>query len=237
MMNLNRAIEQFFGVAGRGQTYLNALYLLVSFPLGILYFVFLVTGLSLGISLIIVWVGLLILSAVFVAWYGLLIFERQLAIWMLKEDIPPMTREDMSHLSLWQKFVAAVKNPVTWKGLLYLFARFPLGVFSFVVLITLLALSASLLAAPLYYRYVLEVVPPMHLTINGAVFDRWLIDTPIEAALACFAGILVTLGSMHVLNSLAWVSGKFARVMLGNFSAGPTPPAAAAQEILEEPSI
>jgi len=40
---------QFFGVAAREGTYLNIIYLLLAFPLGCAYFVFLVTGLSLGL--------------------------------------------------------------------------------------------------------------------------------------------------------------------------------------------
>lgn len=80
MNDLGNSFANFFGVAVRGQTYLNALYLLMSFPLGIFYFVFLVTGLALGFPLIIIWIGLLILAAVFAAWYGLLAFERHLAI-------------------------------------------------------------------------------------------------------------------------------------------------------------
>jgi len=52
------------------------------------------------------------------------------------------------------------------------------------------------------------------------------VDTLGEALLVSLAGVLATLVSMHVLNGLAWVSGKFARVMLGNFSTAPVSPAA-----------
>ena len=44
-------ISNVFNVARRPQTYVNAFYLLLSFPLGIAYFVFLVTGLSVGFGL------------------------------------------------------------------------------------------------------------------------------------------------------------------------------------------
>ncbi len=49
-----RYIKRFFGVVARGQSYLNMIYLLLAFPLGVCYFVFLVTGLSLGIGLLII---------------------------------------------------------------------------------------------------------------------------------------------------------------------------------------
>jgi hypothetical protein len=215
MDTLGESLGKFFSVAIRGQTYLNALYLLIAFPLGLLYFVFLVTGLALGIPLTIIWVGLLILVAVFAAWYGLVAFERQIAIWMLKEEIPPMVRRDQSQLTIWQKFVAALGNPVTWKGLVYLFAKFPLGTLSFIALVTLVSLSGAFIAAPFYYQY----VPQAELVIDGLPWaSAWLIDTPFEASIAFLFGILLALVSMHILNGMAWVSGKFARVMLGNFS-------------------
>lgn len=91
-MNMNKTtdiVKQFFGVVTRGETYLNIIYLLLAFPLGTAYFVFLVTGLSLGLSLLIIWVGIPILLFMIVAWWGLVVFERQLAIWLLHVDIPP----------------------------------------------------------------------------------------------------------------------------------------------------
>jgi hypothetical protein len=45
---------RFFKIIGRGQAYINLFYLLAAFPLGVFYFVFLASGLSAGISLLIV---------------------------------------------------------------------------------------------------------------------------------------------------------------------------------------
>jgi hypothetical protein len=70
-MNMNETtgiVKQFFGVAARGETYLNIIYLLLAFPLGTAYFVFLVTGLSLGLGLLIIWIGIPILLFMIVAW-------------------------------------------------------------------------------------------------------------------------------------------------------------------------
>ena len=224
MESIKDGLIKFFGVAVRGQTYLNALYLLLAFPLGLFYFVFLVTGLSLGVSLVIVWVGLLLLLIVFAVWYALLVMERQMAITLLHEDIPPITRESYSGKTAWQKLKAALSNPVTWKGLLFLLAKFPLGILSFVVLVTFIALSFSLLAAPLYYNWF-----PPHITMDfGNVMwnSYWAVDTLPEALLACLAGVILTFISMHIFNGLAWVSGKFARLMLGNFNSQPDSPSA-----------
>ncbi len=219
------ALAKFFGVVARPQTYLNILYLLLAFPLGIFYFVFLVTGLSAGFPLIIVWIGLLVLALVFAAWYAFIVFERQTAIWMLHEDIPPVSRQDLTGKTLWQKFTATLSNPVTWKGLAYLFAKFPLGILSFVVVVTLLSVSVSLLAMPFYYPY---VHADFNLTLNGVYYfnPTLLVNTLPKALIVCLIGVFVTIISLHVFNGLAWVYGKFARIMLGNFAPAPLNPPA-----------
>lgn len=225
MESVISTLKKFFGVAVQGQTYLNLLYLFLAFPLGLFYFIFLVTGLSLGVSLVIVWIGLFLLAVVFAVWYSLIVFERQMAIWLLGEEIPPISRQDLRGLSLWQQFKAAVANPVTWKGLAYLLAKLPLGIVSFTFLVTFAALSVSLLAAPFYYQL---VHPQVDLTWTGPLSNSiWVVDTLGEALLASLAGVFVSLVSMHILNALAWISGKFARVMLGNAAAPAQPPAPA----------
>ncbi len=226
MQSITKALGYFFGVVLRGQTYLNALYLLLAFPLGIFYFVFLITGLSLGVALVIVWVGLLILATVFAAWYGFLAFERGMAIGMLREDIPPMSRQDLSGKNLWQKFTATLANPVTWKGLVYLLAKFPLGILSFVVLVTLLAVSATFLTMPFYYPY---FSPEITLWGDTNLYPLLTVDTLGEALLGTVFGVILLLISLHVFNGLAWLSGKFARVMLGNFSPAAAPAIAEVQ--------
>ena len=72
-------LDIIFGPATDAQTYLNLLYLLLSFPLGIAYFVFLITGLSLGAGLLVIFVGVPILIGVLFACQGLGAFERLMA--------------------------------------------------------------------------------------------------------------------------------------------------------------
>lgn len=163
------------------------------------------TGLLLGLSLSIVWVGIPILLLMLAAWWGLVVFERQLAIWLLHVDIPPMSRETASGQSAWARLKSHLSNPLTWKGLAYLFARFPLGILSFVVAIPLLVLTGVLLFAPLTYTD-----PECQMYIFS-----WQIDTLNEAVICSILGLCVGLITMHVMNCLAFVSGRFASLMLG----------------------
>ena len=94
-------------------------YLLVSFPLGIATFVCVVTLLSLGISLLIIWVGVPILIALIEGnrWFATL--ERRRAGWLLGEPIPslylPQHRRGMlGYLH------TAIGDTAVWKDLLWL---------------------------------------------------------------------------------------------------------------------
>jgi len=69
----------------------KALYRIAAGPLGTIYFTCLVTGLSLGFSLLVLaLVGVLILLAVLVGTLAAAEFERWMAINMLGQDIPPL---------------------------------------------------------------------------------------------------------------------------------------------------
>lgn len=194
----------FFGVIAHRATYRKLLYLLLSFPLGTSYFVLIVTGLSLGFGLIITLVGIPILVGVLAACYGLAAVERRLAIGLLDVEILPLpSREPTARL--WDKLKALMSDPVTWKGLLYLFMKFPLGIVSFVLPVTLLATSLGLVATPFFFRWV-----------DYSYVEPWVIDTLWEALVVAFAGFFLLFISLHVLNGLAWVSAQFARVMLGS---------------------
>jgi hypothetical protein len=82
----------FFGVVADPQSYLNIVYLLLGLPLGIAYFVVLVTGISLGLGLVVIWVGIPVLLLVFLISWAMCQFEWVLTNTMLRENIPPMTR-------------------------------------------------------------------------------------------------------------------------------------------------
>jgi hypothetical protein len=208
-------LKNFFSVFLKGQTYLNMLYLLLSFPLGIMYFVILITGFAVGIPLIIIWVGLLILLGLFALWIGFVVFERKMAIWLLKVDILPISIPDGTGKTLWQKFKTRAGNPVTWKGLVFLMAKFPIGILCFSVLVSFLSFSLSLFTVPIYYRIFQPVIDltwskmPVHLNV---------IDTLPEALICSLIGFFILLISLHILNGMAILSGKFAKVMLGNYA-------------------
>jgi hypothetical protein len=203
-LNAQHALAKFFGVAIRGRASLNGLYLLLTFPLGIAYFVFLAVGWSVGLGTLIVWIGLFILLAVLGLSWLLSAFERQQAIHLLGADVEPMWRDAGSNApTAWNRFVAFFGQKVTWTGMLFLLLKFPLGVASFVVAVTTLSVSGALLLTPFHYRW-----DTVHIL-------AWRIDTIPEALLCSLAGALLLLVSLHLMNGIAWIWKSLSRTLLG----------------------
>jgi len=210
-MDSRNWLVRFFGVVARGQTYLNILYLLLAFPLGLAYFIFFVVGFALGIPLIILWVGFLILLVVFAGWWVFILFERQQAIWLLGVELPPLWRESVSGKPVWEQVKAYASNPVTWLGLVFLFLKFPIGIICFVVAVSSIAISLALLTAPLTFSFW-----PIDVVFDWSGTWVWSIDTFWESLIAFGVGILVGFLSLHIMNGLAWVLGRLARYMLAD---------------------
>lgn len=226
-------LSKFFSVIAESQTYLNYLYLFLAFPLGLVYFIFLVTGISVGIATLILWVGLLVLLIVIAGWWLLVGFERAMAISMLHVDIPPMStpKTEKAQTSL-EKLGAFLSNPVTWKGLAFLLIKFPLGIISFSVLVAFTVVTVVLVTSPFTYHF----VQPEFWIWGGTV---WRIDTLGEAIVGMFFGIIMIFISLHIFNGLAWVSGKIAQYLLGNpqpiaETVPPTTPQAEPMPLVEE---
>jgi putative sensor protein len=214
-------LRHFCGAPFRLRTYTNLLYLLLAFPLGLAYFIFLIVGLTVGFGLTIVWVGLPILALVFAGSWAFAAFERQAAMLLLGADVPPMLPPPSPVArTAWQRAGDFFSNPVTWKGMGFLLLKLPLGLVSFAAIVVSLPLSGALLLAPLLWEMgVLE--------IDGVIFQ---VDS-IGGAWGCaVVGLVLLFLSLNLLNALAWIWRGTATVLLGSDRFGATPPSAAISE-------
>lgn len=221
-----------FGVPFRLQTYRNLLYLALAFPLGLLYFVFLAVGLSLGVGLAITVVGIPILLAVLAVSTGLATVERELATLLLGVEIP--TEEGAASDSLVGRAKRLVSDPGTWKAVVYLGSKFVIGLVSFVVVTTLLVTATSLLVVPFVYDqpgvYVgvvtdapIEFHPSLYVAWNQLLVGietvvhvgSWQVTSLAEALAVAAFGAVLGIGSLHLLNGLARFSAWYTKRMLG----------------------
>jgi signal transduction histidine kinase len=194
-------LARFAGAAVRPQTWLNLAYLLAAFPLGLAYFIVLVVGISVGAALAILIVGLGILLATLAAWRGMAAIERGVARVLLGVSIArPADRRGRPPLERIKRWL---RDPVTWKSLVFVALKFPLGLASFAAVCATGFVSLVFLFAPL-----IVLITPV--TVFG-----WIVESPLQALPLTVAGVPATLLSLNLYNGLAWLWALFARVMLG----------------------
>ena len=164
----------------RGNTYL-----LASFPVGIASFVFLVTGISLGVGLVIVWVGVPILAATLAVSRWLARFERRRAAITLGEPIPstylaPHRRGMLGWLH------TAVGDSATWKDILWLLIVLPvLGLAGFTLAVSLWGAALGLVFLPAWYWAVGDVGVDLGAVDVNTLDEAW-IGIPVGVVLLTF---------------------------------------------------
>ena len=201
-------IGNVFAPVLEAQTYKNALYVLLAFPLALVYWPILFFGFTFGFLLLIVGIGVLILLGVVVGGRVAARFERWLANALLALEIRPPDDRPTAE-GFWSTIKSYVDAPSTWRSLGFLLLKFWLGIVAVLVLFVLVTVL-ELLTAPL--RYPLEIE-------FGTVNDQpivWAIETLPETALALSLGLFLGIVLVHVTNGLAYVSGQVARALLGN---------------------
>ena len=192
-------LRRFLHVLVEPRSYLNALYLLIAFPLGLTYFVVLLGGAITGALVAGILIGLLILLAVLVAAWGFALLERELAIWLLGVDVPPLSLPDPELVSPWRMLVRHLRKSTTWRSIAYLIVKLPFGIFATSVT---LALAGPPIVGILY--------PVFRLLSRGPV--------PESIGLLILPGIPAVLGlavALQVLNFIGRTWGRFAADMLG----------------------
>lgn len=197
-------VRGIFGILAWPRTYLNLVYLMIGFPLGLAYFVFYVVGGSLGIGLAILGIGFVILFLLVLAAWALAHFERLLANGLLGAEVPRPAPTAIDEGG-WPWVKSVLGNGVTWKGLAFQLLKFPLGLASWIVTIVVLALVGGFIAAPVV----------VHFGGTIQIDPWWVADTQREAWIATAVGLAALLPALHLLNGLAWLWAQFARVMLG----------------------
>jgi Putative sensor len=221
---------------GKSNTASIILYTVLSFILSLFYFIVVIVSLSLGIGTLVIWIGLPILLLTFGVIGGIAAIERSIVSSLLGVDIPSPRATLDPHKSWWRRSVSTLRDPLTWKSLLYILFKFPLSVCTFSIMISFVATSIALLLAPLGYliaTYVLMLngihTQPETFTILGwegvsNIFNVAVTGTfdPImffKSFAWTLVGIVFWLLTRYVLQGLGWISAEFARVMLTPISA------------------
>lgn len=204
----------------------NIVFLLISFPLGLTYFMVVVTGISLGLGTLVIWIGLPILFTTMLLIHGMAEIERRMVSSLLHIPVPHQLREQHeTGRGFLRRFGRLLSDPYTWTGMIYMFMKLPIGILSFVLALTLPIVSAAVTLMPLVYLVNLFVnlillkngvqstgyIIPYFIEVHGqfdlVMFARSFIGIPV--------GLALWFATRFLLNGLARVSGELALAMLG----------------------
>ncbi|WP_275737651.1 sensor domain-containing protein [Halorhabdus sp. SVX81] len=184
--------------------YKRLVYHVLGFPLGILSFLGVVIGVSLGLTLSILFVGIAILAGTVVLLRVFAIVEARLAATFLDETIQSPRQLDTSPSEPISHVRNACTDEQTWRACAFALVRLPVGVIQFTVAVTLTALSLALVTAPLHYDGV-------QLFQFG---PWWHLGSLSEALLAVPVGVLLWAFSLHVFDLLGTAMERFTRTLL-----------------------
>lgn len=201
-MPQDQFLTNYFTIFAKPKMYLTLLYLFLCFPLGLAYFTLLVAGFSLGFSLLIIWIGVIILALLIPTIWLIISFERLQTTHLLGIPITPSQTIFDENLSLWQKVKTFLTDPATWKGILFIILKFPIGIFSFVGLVTGIAVVFSMILSPIIIPFT---------SIN---FGFWKVDTISESIGLCLLGLMALPGLFHIYYFLGQSFGKLSAALL-----------------------
>src|SRR5262249_36586268 len=160
--------------------------------------------------------------------------ERALAARLLHIDMPASPKRYGESEKMMERFALKIRDSLTWKSLAYLLIKFPLGIFSFCVTVTLVTFCIGLILAPLLYVIAAYVVPPepgIHTVaplwwmdlLNVQLTGKFEIIQFVKSIVYSIVGIALWVPVRAALNGLACLSGVLARAMLTSSESYATP--------------
>lgn len=216
------------------RTYRHLLYLGLAFPLGTAYFVVLITGFSVSVSLSVLIVGIPLFVLTLLTVRGLGAIERLLANLLLDTEIDAPTYPFRTG-SVSGRLRALLVNRRTWSECGYLLLKFPVGIGLFVFLVTALTMSLTFLTTPVYYDdpslrvgiFLGDAVmlsPSLSIpwgdVLVGVEFaitvSEWAVDSLADAVLFSAVGAVLLVVTLQLINVAAWLSSQYTRALLGD---------------------
>lgn len=206
-----RPWPSLFGVFKEPRAYTSVLYLLLSFVTGIFAFVWVTTGLSLSIGLLVILIGFPLLLFFLGSVRALGLAEGRLVEALLDVRMPRRPPLMPEGLRWTQRLANLFRDGYTWTSLLYLLLMLPLGILHFTLTLVSFVLSFSLMAVPFAKLcgdfggemevfgkvYGPDVMPPLWILVGIA-----------------FLGILALAASLHLALAQGRLQGWLARHLL-----------------------
>jgi len=206
------ALRRFFGVYSDPRAYMSLFYMLLTLATGIVYFVFVVTGLSLSAGLAVLIIGfpffLLFIGVARVLALG----EGRLLETVTGERMPRRPVHPGASAGFWARIWDMLSDVRTWTTLAYLLVMLPIGIFYFVIAVVGVSVGGALIVSPF-------VMVAQHLgwLVNEGqpitIHPAWL-ASPVGSLFAVAIGVVVLTTLMHGARGIGRVQVALARTLL-----------------------
>ncbi|MEV4444159.1 MULTISPECIES: sensor histidine kinase [Streptomyces] len=190
-------------------------YVMSGLPVGILMFTFAVTMFSLGMGLLITFLGIPVLAAALAGVRGFGALERARARGLLGIEVaaPEPLRVRKQGALAWMG--AILKNGSAWRHLLYSVVQFPWSVFSFVVALSFWSYGWAMLTYPLWFWLFPVYGGQGGLQLYGDGMHRIYLDNPFEITVTALLGLLITMATPWIVRALTMVDRVMVAGLLG----------------------
>ncbi|MEV8522241.1 sensor domain-containing protein [Dyella marensis] len=203
-------IGRFFGVAADPRTWGALFYMLLALATGIIYFTWVVTGISMSAGLAVLIIGIPFIVLFFGTVRGLSLMEGRIVETMLGVRMPRRPPYPVAGRSLMSRIGAMFTDARTWSTMLYMVLMLPLGIIYFTLTVTLLAVSIAFIGAPLAWTF--------------GDFDHELaninwgygahVPTFGDALVLLVVGVLLLFATLHLVRGLGRMHGLIAKSLL-----------------------
>jgi uncharacterized membrane protein len=207
-------LARFLGVYLDPRAYSSLFFMLLTLATGIVYFTFVVAGLSLSAGLAILIIGV----PFFLAFIGIArviaLGEGRLLEAITGERMPRRPVHPGPPARRWTRIVEMLKDVRTWTTLAYLLVMLPLGIIYFTVAVAGLTISATLIGTPLVL--LARELGWAHVDLNMPVdvFGGAWPMALIASALLFVAGIIILTLLMHLARALIRGHARLAKSLL-----------------------
>ncbi|MGW4781960.1 sensor histidine kinase [Streptomyces filamentosus] len=199
----------------QGRTWRAFLFTLVGLPLSVLAFSLAVSLTSLGVGLLITFLGIPVLAVSLAVSRGLGAVERARVRGLLGVDVPAPAPVRGRTGGAFSWMTAMLRSGASWLHLLYAFAHFPWAVFSFSVSVSFFTWGWGLFTYPVWRWVFPAYLGQDGIQLYGDETRALYLDSPFEVGAACLVGLVFVLLWPPLLRGLTAVDRLLVTGLLG----------------------
>ena len=203
-------LGRFFGVAADPRTWGSLFYMLLALATGLIYFIWVLAGVSMSAGLAVLIIGIPFIVLFFGTVRGLSLMEGRIVETMLGVRMPRRPPYQLAGKSLMSRIGAMFTDARTWTTMLYMVLMLPLGIIYFIITVTLLSVSIAFVGSPLAWTF--GDFDHELATINWGYGMH--VPTLGDALVLCVIGVLLLFATLHLVRALGRMHGQIAKSLL-----------------------